>query len=77
MMEHALFIRGLLDPTECQLINTANDFAMDYKKLLEMAKENVIMAKVIIKDNRGRRYEVRRPFSVLNESMYNHNIELS
>ena len=39
MMEHALFIRGLLDPTECQLINTANDFAMDYKKLLEMAKE--------------------------------------
>lgn len=39
MMEHALLIRGLLDPTECQLINTANDFAMDYKKLLEMAKE--------------------------------------
>ena len=44
---------------------------------LEMAKENVIMAKVIIKDNRGRRYEVIRPFSVLNESMYKHNIELS
>lgn len=39
MMEHALFIRGLLDPAECQLINTANDFAMDYKKLLETAKE--------------------------------------
>lgn len=39
MMEHALFIRGLLDPTECQLIDTANDFAMDYKKLLEIAKE--------------------------------------
>ena len=43
---------------------------------LEMAKENVIMAKVIIKDNRGRRYEVRRPFSVLNESRYKHPIEL-
>lgn len=43
---------------------------------LEMAKENVIMAKVIIKDNRGRRYEVIRQFSVLNESMYKHNIEL-
>ena len=26
-MEHALFIRGLLDPTENDLINTSNDFA--------------------------------------------------
>lgn len=34
MMEHALFIRGLLDPTE-ELICTANDFAGDYKRLLE------------------------------------------
>ena len=34
MMEHALFIRGLLDPTEEKLISTANDFAEDYKKLL-------------------------------------------
>lgn len=39
MMEHALFIRGLLDPSEEELVKTANDFAMDYKKLLEMAKE--------------------------------------
>lgn len=38
MMEHALFIRGLLDPTENDLITTANDFAEDYKKLLEEAK---------------------------------------
>lgn len=35
MMEHAMFIRGLLDPTEEQLIGTANCFAEDYKKLLE------------------------------------------
>lgn len=35
MMEHALFIRGLLDPTEEELICTANDFAGDYKRLLE------------------------------------------
>lgn len=35
MMEHALFIRGLLDPTECELIETSNDFAADYKRLLE------------------------------------------
>ena len=35
MMEHALFIRGLLDPTECELIETSNGFAADYKRLLE------------------------------------------
>lgn len=34
MMEHALFIRGLLDPTEEELICTADDFADDYKRLL-------------------------------------------
>lgn len=34
MMEHALFIRGLLDPTENELIETADDFAEDYAKLL-------------------------------------------
>lgn len=35
MMEHALFIRGLLDPTEGPLIQSANDFARDYGQLLE------------------------------------------
>lgn len=39
MMEHALFIRGLLDPSEEELIETANDFSKDYKRLLEMAKQ--------------------------------------
>lgn len=39
MMEHALFIRGLLDPTECGLIETADGFAKDYCRLLEEAKE--------------------------------------
>lgn len=39
MMEHALFIRGLLDPSEDTLIDTADGFAEDYKKLLEMAKK--------------------------------------
>jgi hypothetical protein len=37
MMEHALFIRGLLDPTENELINTADDFAKEYRNLLEEA----------------------------------------
>jgi hypothetical protein len=38
MMEHALFIRGLLDPTEDNLINTADNFASEYNALLEQAK---------------------------------------
>lgn len=38
MMEHALFIRGLLDPTENDLITTADSFAKDYQKLIEEAK---------------------------------------
>lgn len=39
MMEHALFIRGLLDPTEEKLIEKADNFAMEYKELLERAKK--------------------------------------
>ena len=39
MMEHALFIRGLLDPSEEELIYTAHDFAMDYRALLKRAKQ--------------------------------------
>lgn len=39
MMEHALFIRGLLDPTEEELIETADDFAGEYAELLEEAKK--------------------------------------
>lgn len=35
MMEHAQFIRGLLDPGEAALIDTADDFADRYKRLLE------------------------------------------
>lgn len=34
MMEHALFIRGLLDPTETELIDSADGFAEEYKRLL-------------------------------------------
>lgn len=37
MMEHALFIRGLLDPSEEELIHTADDFAADYRQLLDAA----------------------------------------
>lgn len=38
MMEHALFIRGLLDPSEEELIATADTFAKEYKNLLQDAK---------------------------------------
>lgn len=38
MMEHALFIRGLLDPSEIQLIETADQYAKEYRELLEMAR---------------------------------------
>lgn len=38
MMEHALFIRGLLDPTENELIETSDAFAQDYATLLARAR---------------------------------------
>ncbi len=38
MMEHALFIRGLLDPSEEELIETADGFAKEYRQLLNEAK---------------------------------------
>ncbi|MGN0386186.1 MAG: DUF2935 domain-containing protein [Lachnospiraceae bacterium] len=39
MMEHALFIRGLLDPTEETLIQTANQFAIEFGELLNKARK--------------------------------------
>lgn len=39
MMEHALFIRGLLDPTEGELIIAANQFAGDYAQLIKKARD--------------------------------------
>lgn len=38
MMEHALFIRGLLDPSEEALINTSDEFAGEFKDLIEAAQ---------------------------------------
>ncbi|MCL2671588.1 MAG: DUF2935 domain-containing protein [Clostridiales bacterium] len=35
MMEHSLFMRGLLDPSENKLVFQANHFAHDYEKLIE------------------------------------------
>ena len=38
MMEHALFIRGLLDPSEDELITTSNEFANEFKNLIQEAQ---------------------------------------
>lgn len=38
MMEHALFIRGLLDPSESKLIETSDKFSKEYAALIEKAK---------------------------------------
>lgn len=38
MMEHALFIRGLLDPAEDELVETSNRFAREYGALLDRAR---------------------------------------
>jgi hypothetical protein len=39
MAEHSKFIRGLLDPTEDQLINTANNFGHQFDVLTREARE--------------------------------------
>ena len=38
MAEHSKFIRGLLDPTENELINTANNFSNEFDQLTAEAK---------------------------------------
>ena len=39
MMEHSLFIRGLLDPSENELINTSNKFANEFSELIQKAND--------------------------------------
>ncbi|MGN0162080.1 MAG: DUF2935 domain-containing protein [Candidatus Ornithomonoglobus sp.] len=39
MMEHAMFIRGLLDPSEAELIKTSDTFANEYAALLEQSRK--------------------------------------
>lgn len=41
MAEHAKFIRGLLDPTEEDLFDIANDFGMQFDKLTKKALEAI------------------------------------
>ncbi|MGN0166091.1 MAG: DUF2935 domain-containing protein [Lachnospiraceae bacterium] len=52
MMEHALFIRGLLDPCENELYESADDFAKEYCELLESSKRahNHTMAEMSLEE---------------------------
>ncbi len=49
MAEHAKFIRGLLDPTENDLINKANDFGNEFDQLTAQAKAAMDMTVPIAK----------------------------
>jgi hypothetical protein len=50
MAEHAKFIRGLLDPTEVKLFNTAHDFGKEFDKLtnqaMTMTEQTAILPKL-------------------------------
>lgn len=59
MMEHALFIRGLLDPTEETLIQTANQFAMEFRELLEQARRQDCRAMGLTKEALAETLKIR------------------
>lgn len=60
MMEHALFIRGLLDPSEEELVKTAHEFSLDYKKFLERANcQNRTAMQDLINDSLQKTLEYR------------------
>lgn len=54
MAEHAKFIRGLLDPTEEDLFNTADNFGKEFDSLIEEAKaamDNTIPVSQVTEDS--------------------------
>lgn len=60
MMEHALFIRGLLDPSENELIHSADKFADDYSVLLKAcckAQERTMPEEVLAKTKQFRDFK--------------------
>lgn len=61
MMEHALFIRGLLDPGEAELIHSADAFAGEYATLLERcrcAQEQTLDSDALEETRRFRDFKV-------------------
>lgn len=59
MMEHALFIRGLLDPCEEQLIETADQFADEFRELLEKSKKQDCRAMGLTEESLGETLKIR------------------
>jgi hypothetical protein len=54
MAEHAKFIRGLLDPTENELIQTANNFGNEFDQLVEESKaamDNTVPVSTVTADS--------------------------
>jgi DUF2935 family protein len=49
MAEHSKFIRGLLDPTEDELINAANNFGKEFNQLTVASKAAMDKAMPLIK----------------------------
>jgi len=62
MAEHSKFIRGLLDPTENDLINLANNFGNEFDQLTEEAKEamdNTLLLSQVTEDSLKATKEIR------------------
>lgn len=62
MAEHAKFIRGLLDPTENDLINTANNFGNEFDQLTmesKAAMDNTFSAAQVTADSLAATTEIR------------------
>lgn len=60
MMEHALFIRGLLDPSEGKLIDTAQEFAGEFAELLQQcgrAQRQTMTAEALAKTKKLRDFK--------------------
>lgn len=74
MMEHALFIRGLLDPSESDLIGTADAFAEEYHMLLEDAmrqdmRANELTRKSLEETKKYRQFKTAGTEGILNCSI--------
>lgn len=62
MAEHAKFIRGLLDPTEEELFNTAHNFGKEFDQLFEEAKramDNTIPLEKVTADSLDATKQIR------------------
>lgn len=65
MKEHAQFIRGLLDPTENDLIINANKFALEYEKIIKNSHE-YLTSEVLNETIKFRDFKVTGEEAILN-----------